>query len=191
MEGSRGAELTPTHGSVQGGHGSFPWWLSRSWIHKFLRARPSGEESVRADGSLGNAAQGRSLLLQAEQKPAFLEAFQAKTCRRQDAEDLRNDSALVDNVLGSVKKADVDKREDITEIRREQLAFRRHPQDTDSHDLYEGEYLKHPVATGTLTRPLTTDSSGRTEWVANKNAAPPSARPIEAAAAGAGVRAGQ
>ncbi|NXD15453.1 MLKL protein, partial [Nothocercus nigrocapillus] len=151
-----------------------------SWIQKFLCARSSGEEFVRVNESLGDIAQGLSLLLQAEQKEVLLEAFQAKTCCWQDAEDLRNDRAFVDEVMASncrapvppgtaqpvprclggagLKKVDVDKREDITEIRREQLTFRRHLQDTDSYDLYEGEYLKYPVAIKTFKRPLTTDS---------------------------------
>ncbi|NXG37535.1 MLKL protein, partial [Dromaius novaehollandiae] len=155
-----------------------------SWIQKFLRARSSGEEFVWVNESLEDIAQGLSLLLQAEQKQAFLEAFQAKTCRWQDAEDLRNDRAFLDEVIASTenpedteicldrqcveskvdwmqselnKKVDVDKREDITEIQREHLTFRRHLQDTDSYDLYEGEYLKYPVAIKTFKRPLTTD----------------------------------
>ncbi|XP_025944378.1 mixed lineage kinase domain-like protein [Apteryx rowi] len=164
-----------------------------SWIQKFLRAHSSGEEFVWVNESLEDIAQGLSLLLQAEQKQAFLAAFQAKTCRWQDAEDLRNDRAFLDEVIAStktpvdteiyldrqgvesrvdwmqnelnkvmhmmecLKKVNVDKREDITEIQREHLTFRRHLQDTDSYDLYEGEYLKYPVAIKTFKRPLTTD----------------------------------
>lgn len=72
-----------------------------SWIQKFLRARSAGEEFVWVNESLGDIAQGLSLLLQAEQKQAFLEAFQSKTCRRQDAEDLRDDRAFLDQVIAS------------------------------------------------------------------------------------------
>ncbi|XP_036246407.1 mixed lineage kinase domain-like protein [Molothrus aeneus] len=166
-----------------------------SWIQKFLRARSTGEEFVWVNESLEDIAQGLSLLLQAEQKQAFLEAFQSKTCRRQDAEDLRDDRAFLDQVIASteepkdvleeiyidrecmeskmdwmkselnkviremerLKKVNVGKREDITEIKRDQLTFHRHLQDTDSYDLYEGEYLKYPVAIKTFKRPLTTD----------------------------------
>ncbi|NXP70246.1 MLKL protein, partial [Ramphastos sulfuratus] len=155
-----------------------------SWIQKFLRARSTGEEFVWVNESLGDIAQGLSLLLQAEQKQAFLEAFQAKTCRRQDAEDLRDDRAFLDQVIAiteepedvaretyinrqcmeskvdwvqSLKKVNVGKREDITEIQRDHLTFYRHLQDTDTYDLYEGEYLKYPVAIQTFKRPLTTD----------------------------------
>lgn len=56
-----------------------------------------------------------------------------------------------------LKKVNVDKREDITEIERDHLTFYRHLQDTESYDLYEGEYLKYPVAIKTFKRPLTTD----------------------------------
>ncbi|XP_005446870.1 mixed lineage kinase domain-like protein [Falco rusticolus] len=168
-----------------------------SWIQKFLRAHSAGEEFVWVNESLEDIAQGLSLLLQAEQKQAFLESFQPKTCRRQDAEDLRDDRAFLDQVIASteepedapgeiyinrqcmeskvdwmqhelnkivrvmecLKKVNVDKREDITEIEPHQLTFYRHLQDTDSYDLYEGEYLKYPVAIKTFKRPLTTDSA--------------------------------
>ncbi|NXW57976.1 MLKL protein, partial [Eurystomus gularis] len=155
-----------------------------SWIEKFLRARSAGEEFVWVNESLGDIAQGLSLLLQAEQKQTFLEAFQAKTCRRQDAEDLKDDKAFLDQVIASteepkdeageiyidrqsmenkvdwmqtLKKVNVDKREDITEIERDHLTFYRHLQGTETYDLYEGEYLKYPVAIQTFKRPLTTD----------------------------------
>ncbi|XP_027554090.1 mixed lineage kinase domain-like protein [Neopelma chrysocephalum] len=166
-----------------------------SWIQKFLRARSAGEEFVWVNESLEDIAQGLSLLLQAEQKQAFLEVFQAKTCRRQDAEDLRDDRAFLDQVIASteepeevaeeiyigsqgveskvdwmqrelnkiiremerLKKVNVGKREDITEIKRDQLTIYRHLQDTERYDLYEGEYLKYPVAIKTFKRPLTTD----------------------------------
>lgn len=72
-----------------------------SWIQKFLSARSSGEEFVWVNRSLEDIAQGLSLLLQAEQKQALLEAFQAKICRRQDAEDLRDDKAFLDQVIAS------------------------------------------------------------------------------------------
>lgn len=72
-----------------------------SWIQKFLSARSSGEEFVWVNESLEDVAQGLSLLLQAEQKQAFLAAFQSKTCRRQDAEDLRDDRAFLDQVIAS------------------------------------------------------------------------------------------
>ncbi|KFZ59329.1 Mixed lineage kinase domain-like, partial [Antrostomus carolinensis] len=155
-----------------------------SWIQKFLRAHSAGEEFVWVSESLEDIAQGLSLLLQAEQKQAFLEAFQAKICRRQDAEDLKDDKAFLDQVIASteepkdmdreiyidrqcmeskvdwmqsLKKVNVGKREDITEIQRDHLTFYRHLQDTESYDLYEGEYLKYPVAIKTFKRPLTTD----------------------------------
>lgn len=72
-----------------------------SWIQKFLRAQSAGEEFVWVNESLGDIAQGLSLLLQAEQKQTFLEAFQSKTCHRQDAEDLRDDRAFLDQVIAS------------------------------------------------------------------------------------------
>lgn len=72
-----------------------------SWIQKFLSARSSGEEFVWVNRSLEDIAQGLSLLLQAEQKQALLEAFQTKNCRRQDAEDLRDDKAFLDQVIAS------------------------------------------------------------------------------------------
>lgn len=72
-----------------------------SWIQKFLSARSSGEEFVWVNRSLEDIAQGLSLLLQAEQKQALLEAFQTKICRRQDAEDLRDDKAFLDQVIAS------------------------------------------------------------------------------------------
>ncbi|KFU97294.1 Mixed lineage kinase domain-like, partial [Pterocles gutturalis] len=155
-----------------------------SWIQKFLRAHSTTEEFAWVNESLGDVAQGLSLLLQAEQKQAFLEVFQEKTCRRQDAEDLRDDRAFLDQVMAateepknaaeefyidrqcmeskvdwmqSLKKANVDKREDIVEIERDHLTFYRHLQDTESFDLYEGEYLKYPVAIKTFKKPLTTD----------------------------------
>lgn len=56
-----------------------------------------------------------------------------------------------------LKKVNVGKREDITEIQRDHLTFYRHLQDTESYDLYQGEYLKYPVAIKTFKRPLTTD----------------------------------
>ncbi|NXL95836.1 MLKL protein, partial [Alectura lathami] len=156
-----------------------------SWIQKFLSARSSGEEFLWVNRSLEDVAQGLSLLLQAEQKQALLEAFHAKTCRRQDAEDRRDDRAFLDQVIActkdpkdgdgeiqtgrqdvdskvdwmqSLKKANVGKREAITEIQPSQLTFRRHLQDTERYDLYEGEYLKYPVAIKTFKRPLTTDT---------------------------------
>ncbi|NXS61647.1 MLKL protein, partial [Brachypteracias leptosomus] len=157
-----------------------------SWIQKFLRARSAGEEFVWVNESLGDIAQGLSLLLQAEQKQTFLEAFQAKTCHRQDAEDLRDDKAFLDQVIASTEEPEdeageiyidrqcmeskvdwmqnelnkivnVGKREDITEIEQDHLTFYRHLQDTETYDLYEGEYLKYPVAIQTFKRPLTTD----------------------------------
>ncbi|NXG68879.1 MLKL protein, partial [Baryphthengus martii] len=157
-----------------------------SWIQKFLRARNTGEEFVWVNESLGDIAQGLSLLLQAEQKTIFLEAFQAKTCHRQDAEDLRDDRAFLDQVIASTEEpkdmareiyvdsqcmeskvdwmqselnkiVNVGKREDITEIERQHLTFYRHLQDTETYSLYEGEYLKYPVAIKTFKRPLTTD----------------------------------
>lgn len=57
-----------------------------------------------------------------------------------------------------MKKVNVGKREDITEIERSQLTFHRHLQDTERYNLYEGEYLKYPVAIKTFKRPLTTDT---------------------------------
>lgn len=72
-----------------------------SWIQKFLRAHSASEEFVWVNESLEDIAQGLSLLLQAEQKQVFLEAFQAKTCRKQDAEDLRDDRAFLDQVIAS------------------------------------------------------------------------------------------
>lgn len=72
-----------------------------SWIQKFLRAHSTSEEFIWVNESLEDIAQGLSLLLQAEQKQAFLEAFQAKTCRRQDAEDLRDDRAFLSQVIAS------------------------------------------------------------------------------------------
>ncbi|NWQ80919.1 MLKL protein, partial [Columbina picui] len=108
-------------------------------------------------------------------------------CRRQDAEDLRDDRDFLSQVIASTEepkdvageiyidrecveskvdwmqselnkiKVNVDKREDITEIERDHLTFYRHLQDTESYDLYEGEYLKYPVAIKTFKRPLTTD----------------------------------
>ncbi|NXT50698.1 MLKL protein, partial [Pluvianellus socialis] len=157
-----------------------------SWIQKFLTAHSANEEFVWVNESLEDIAQGLSLLLQAEQKQAFLAAFQEKTCRRQDAEDLRDDRAFLDQVIASTEEpqdvaeemyidrqcmeskvdwmqnelnkiVNVDKREDITEIERDQITFYRHLQDNESHDLYEGEYLKYPVAIKTFKRPLTTD----------------------------------
>ncbi|NXC35378.1 MLKL protein, partial [Campylorhamphus procurvoides] len=164
-----------------------------SWIQRFLQARSTGEEFVWVNESLEDIAQGLSLLLQAEQKQAFLETFQAKTCRRQDAEDLNDDRAFLDQVIAmaqrmhvsprteepedvageiyidrecmvskvdkmqSLKKVNVGKREDITEIRQDQLTIYKHLQDTESYDLYQGEYLKYPVAIKTFKKPLTTD----------------------------------
>ncbi|KFO82825.1 Mixed lineage kinase domain-like, partial [Cuculus canorus] len=155
-----------------------------SWIQKLLRAHSTSEEFVWVNESLEDIAQGLSLVLQAEQKQVFLEAFHEKTCRRQDAEDWKDDRAFLDQVISSteepeampqeiyinrqcmeskvdwmqsLKKVNVGKREDITEIDRDQLTFYRHLQDTESYDLYEGEYLKYPVAIKTFKRPLTTD----------------------------------
>ncbi|NXU57304.1 MLKL protein, partial [Turnix velox] len=157
-----------------------------SWIQKFLSAHSTTEEFVWVNESLEDIAQGLSLLLQAEQKQFFLEAFQAKTRHKQDAEDLKDDKAFLEQVIASteepkdvsgeiyidqqsmeskvdwmqtLKKANVGKREDITEIKRDQLTFYRHLQDTERYDLYEGEYLKYPVAIKTFKRPLTTDSA--------------------------------
>lgn len=62
-------------------------------------------------------------------------------------------------VGAGLKKVNVGKREDITEIERDQLTFYRHLQDTERYDLYEGEYLKYPVAIKTFKRPLTTDTT--------------------------------
>uniref|UniRef100_A0A672TKD7 Mixed lineage kinase domain like pseudokinase n=1 Tax=Strigops habroptila TaxID=2489341 RepID=A0A672TKD7_STRHB len=134
-----------------------------SWIQKFLRARSTGEEFVWVNESLEDIAQGLSLLLQAEQKQAFLKAFQAKTCRRQDAEDLRDDKAFLDQVIAS--KCEFSKPsfpevgtslqllpsfEDIIEIKRDNLTFYKKLQDTESYNLYKGEYLKYPVAIKTF-----------------------------------------
>uniref|UniRef100_A0A8C3V6G9 Mixed lineage kinase domain like pseudokinase n=1 Tax=Catharus ustulatus TaxID=91951 RepID=A0A8C3V6G9_CATUS len=129
-----------------------------SWIQKFLRARSTGEEFVWVNESLEDIAQGLSLLLQAEQKQAFLEAFQSKICRRQDAEDLRDDRAFLDQVIASECIQQIffpcdwwlAPLSNITEIKRDQLTFHRHLQDTESYDLYEGEYLKYPVAIKTF-----------------------------------------
>ncbi|KFP81437.1 Mixed lineage kinase domain-like, partial [Apaloderma vittatum] len=166
-----------------------------SWIQKFLRAHSTSEEFVWVNKSLGDIAQGLSLLLQVEQKQAFLEAFQEKTRCRQDAEDLKDDRAFLDQVMASteepedkdweiykdrqgmesqvdwmqrelnkivrvmdrLKKVNVGKRADITEIERDQLTFYKQLQDTERYNLYEGEYQKYPVAIKTFKRPLTTD----------------------------------
>uniref|UniRef100_A0A669QXQ1 Mixed lineage kinase domain like pseudokinase n=1 Tax=Phasianus colchicus TaxID=9054 RepID=A0A669QXQ1_PHACC len=119
-----------------------------SWIQKFLSARSSGEEFVWVNRSLEDIAQGLSLLLQAEQKQALLEAFQAKICRRQDAEDLRDDKAFLDQVIAS--KCAFSFPSPRPEVGWEL--------DTERYDLYEGEYLKYPVAIKTFKRPLTTDT---------------------------------
>lgn len=58
-----------------------------------------------------------------------------------------------------LKKVNVGKREDITEIKRDHLTFYKHLLDTESYDLYKGEYLKYPVAIQTFKRPLTTDTA--------------------------------
>ncbi|NXJ65306.1 MLKL protein, partial [Rostratula benghalensis] len=161
-------------------------YTQTSWIQKFLKAHSASEEFVWVNESLEDIAQGLSLLLQAEQKQAFLEAFQEKTRCRQDAEDLMDDRAFLDQVIASTEEpkdlsgnvyidrqsveskvdwmqnelnqiVNVGKREDITEIKRDHITFYRHLQDTESYDLYEGEYLKYPVAIKTFKRPLTTD----------------------------------
>uniref|UniRef100_A0A8C3EK26 Uncharacterized protein n=1 Tax=Corvus moneduloides TaxID=1196302 RepID=A0A8C3EK26_CORMO len=122
-----------------------------SWIQKFLRARSAGEEFVWVNESLEDIAQGLSLLLQAEQKQSVSHHLHPGHCVL-SPQALPNVSLVPfwHMVGAGLKKVNVGKREDITEIKRDQLTFHRHLQDTESYDLYEGEYLKYPVAIKTF-----------------------------------------
>uniref|UniRef100_A0A8C0FMA4 Mixed lineage kinase domain like pseudokinase n=1 Tax=Bubo bubo TaxID=30461 RepID=A0A8C0FMA4_BUBBB len=128
-----------------------------SWIQKFLRARSTGEEFIWVNESLEDIAQGLSLLLQAEQN--------WRSTSKHPVHSVLSPQALPNICLvpswcmagAGLKKVNVAKREDITEIERDHLTFYSHLQDTESYDLYEGEYLKYPVAIKTFKRPKVRD----------------------------------
>uniref|UniRef100_A0A8B9TRA0 Mixed lineage kinase domain like pseudokinase n=1 Tax=Anas platyrhynchos TaxID=8839 RepID=A0A8B9TRA0_ANAPL len=160
-----------------------------SWIQKFLSARSSGEEFVwglslllQADppqpscGPVVSAGESpRALESRRETKhvpPTHLHACPLPGTEepRDGAREIYMDRQCMEDkvdwmqselskIVPGLKKVNVGKREDITEIERDQLTFYRHLQDTERYDLYEGEYLKYPVAIKTFKRPLTTDTT--------------------------------
>ncbi|XP_030437999.1 mixed lineage kinase domain-like protein isoform X1 [Gopherus evgoodei] len=70
-----------------------------NWLQKFLKAGDVVEGFGRVNERLGDAAQGLSLLLQAEHKQSFLETFQRDTCSREDSQDTKDDKALWEELL--------------------------------------------------------------------------------------------
>uniref|UniRef100_A0A8C3TAP2 Mixed lineage kinase domain like pseudokinase n=1 Tax=Chelydra serpentina TaxID=8475 RepID=A0A8C3TAP2_CHESE len=70
-----------------------------NWLQKFLKASNVMEGFARVNERLGDAAQGLSLLLQAEQKQSFLETFQRHTCSSEDSQDIKDDKALWEELL--------------------------------------------------------------------------------------------
>nr|XP_032650414.1 mixed lineage kinase domain-like protein [Chelonoidis abingdonii] len=70
-----------------------------NWLQKFLKASDVVEGFARVNERLGDAAQGLSLLLQAEHKQSFLETFQRDTCSREDSQDTKDDKAHWEELL--------------------------------------------------------------------------------------------
>ncbi|XP_067386243.1 mixed lineage kinase domain-like protein [Emydura macquarii macquarii] len=75
-----------------------------NWLKKFLKASDAVEEFARVNSCLGDAAQGLSLLLQAEHKQFFLKAFWQDTCRQEDSQDTEADKVLWEELLARSKE---------------------------------------------------------------------------------------
>ncbi|XP_074864880.1 mixed lineage kinase domain-like protein [Carettochelys insculpta] len=78
-------------------------YCQTTWLEKFLKAHDVTEAFVQVNERLGDAAQGLSLLLQAEQKEAFLELFRRDTRSREDSYDTQADKALWEEMLARNK----------------------------------------------------------------------------------------
>uniref|UniRef100_A0A8C4Y8B0 Mixed lineage kinase domain like pseudokinase n=1 Tax=Gopherus evgoodei TaxID=1825980 RepID=A0A8C4Y8B0_9SAUR len=130
-----------------------------NWLQKFLKAGDVVEGFGRVNERLGDAAQGLSLLLQAEHKQSFLETFQRDTCSREDSQDTKDDKALWEELLtmqdAVMKKDNAVPREEITEIRMEDLTKTSWTflMESKSHTLYKGEFYKYPVAIKVFKNP--------------------------------------
>uniref|UniRef100_A0A8C4Y8X4 Mixed lineage kinase domain like pseudokinase n=1 Tax=Gopherus evgoodei TaxID=1825980 RepID=A0A8C4Y8X4_9SAUR len=140
-----------------------------NWLQKFLKAGDVVEGFGRVNERLGDAAQGLSLLLQAEHKQSFLETFQRDTCSREDSQDTKDDKALWEEAEGPPAialppkwdlppKCNLDNavpREEITEIRMEDLTKTSWTflMESKSHTLYKGEFYKYPVAIKVFKNP--------------------------------------
>uniref|UniRef100_A0A8C4Y8R0 Mixed lineage kinase domain like pseudokinase n=1 Tax=Gopherus evgoodei TaxID=1825980 RepID=A0A8C4Y8R0_9SAUR len=140
-----------------------------NWLQKFLKAGDVVEGFGRVNERLGDAAQGLSLLLQAEHKQSFLETFQRDTCSREDSQDTKDDKALWEELLtmqdAVMKKDNAVPREEITEIRMEDLTKTSWTflMESKSHTLYKGEFYKYPVAIKVFKNPVITSTEKEIE----------------------------
>uniref|UniRef100_A0A8D0HLT0 Protein kinase domain-containing protein n=1 Tax=Sphenodon punctatus TaxID=8508 RepID=A0A8D0HLT0_SPHPU len=133
-------------------------YCHQNWLQKFMNAGNSAEEFTLLNEHLGDAAQGLSLLLQAEQKQFFLEACEKVTWSKEDGQDARADRATLEELLtmqGAGMRRDS---MEITEIEREHLT--KTPwtllMENKNHTLYKGEYHKFPVAIKVYRNPVIT-----------------------------------
>uniref|UniRef100_A0A7M4FS19 Protein kinase domain-containing protein n=1 Tax=Crocodylus porosus TaxID=8502 RepID=A0A7M4FS19_CROPO len=134
-------------------------YSQKTWLQKFFQASDIKEEFMQVNVCLGDAAQGLSLLLQAEQQQAFLKVFQQDTCNKEDDKDIKADKAFLEDLLASkhtnsnttYMQAD----NYSTEIMIENLI--KTPwtllTETRSHVIYKGEYYKCPVAIKVFQNP--------------------------------------
>ncbi|XP_019361352.1 PREDICTED: mixed lineage kinase domain-like protein isoform X2 [Gavialis gangeticus] len=79
-------------------------YSQKTWLQKFFQASDIKEEFMQVNVCLGDAAQGLSLLLQAEQQQAFLKVFQQDTCNKEDDKDIKADKAFLEELLASSKE---------------------------------------------------------------------------------------
>uniref|UniRef100_A0A7M4E264 Protein kinase domain-containing protein n=1 Tax=Crocodylus porosus TaxID=8502 RepID=A0A7M4E264_CROPO len=132
-------------------------YSQKTWLQKFFQASDIKEEFMQVNVCLGDAAQGLSLLLQAEQQQAFLKVFQQDTCNKEDDKDIKADKAFLEDLLASNMKKDNTVPE-IAEIMIENLI--KTPwtllTETRSHVIYKGEYYKCPVAIKVFQNPVIT-----------------------------------
>ncbi|XP_069460217.1 mixed lineage kinase domain-like protein [Ambystoma mexicanum] len=156
------------------------------WWKKMLLANSIKEEFEQVNERMGDAAQGLALLLQAEQRSKFLDFFQEKQLRRQNAKDAEADleeikkyfqsgvdhiadtvdyvhedvkvvGAGVQQILAVLTQTMIPQRSDITEIKPEDLVMGEPLMETDSSVLYKGEYHKATVAIKRFKDPLSMD----------------------------------
>uniref|UniRef100_A0A7M4E227 Mixed lineage kinase domain like pseudokinase n=1 Tax=Crocodylus porosus TaxID=8502 RepID=A0A7M4E227_CROPO len=136
-------------------------YSQKTWLQKFFQASDIKEEFMQVNVCLGDAAQGLSLLLQAEQQQAFLKVFQQDTCNKEDDKDIKADKAFLEDLLAIVEESSMKKDNtvpEIAEIMIENLI--KTPwtllTETRSHVIYKGEYYKCPVAIKVFQNPVIT-----------------------------------
>nr|XP_006115190.1 mixed lineage kinase domain-like protein isoform X2 [Pelodiscus sinensis] len=85
--------------TLETARGLVPKYSQTHWLEKFLKAGDVAEGFGRVNERLGDAAEGLSLLLQAEQKQAFLGAFRRDARGTEDHHDGQADTALWEELL--------------------------------------------------------------------------------------------